>query len=104
MPLIKRTKIPPGGWEYKETTGWPLPTDARYMPFSEAVHVILVYRENNARYGLSLVFADAAHDLEEYTCKRLPNFCLPSREIIQARLNAEAAMARSCAGCGLKRK
>ena len=78
MPLISRSKMPPGGWQYfSPQTGWRNPNPTQ-CTFRDTVSKIIQHNRNNPRFNLPTEPDDVSNELDRYTCARLnydPGWC-----------------------------
>lgn len=105
MPLIDRSKSPPGGFPYREPSiAWKSPADGAV--FVERVKQISAARVNNPTSGLDPTYEACGRDLDAYTCTRLkndPKWCVVEGDPV-AKALAISRAPRPCAGCGTSRK
>lgn len=101
MPLLDRSKSPPGGFPYREPSiNWSSPADGAI--FTERVKQISAARANNPSATLDPSYEACSAALDLYTCARLhndPKWCVPSGDAV-ARTLAQARQPVPCAGCG----
>lgn len=106
MPLLDRSRMPPGGFYYAEPSiSWHTPNP--YLPFSMIVGQIQRARLNNPAATLNPSYDACAAALDTATCDRLRNdsrWCAPSGSLA-AVIAAEPAKRRvgGCSSCGSRR-
>lgn len=104
MPLLDRTKMPPGGFYYREpSVNWS--TSNAYLPFDMIVGEIQAVRVANPVSGLDPTTVACEEALDTYTCARLKNdskWC--SGGVVAAAVAASRKVSSGCSSCGAKRK
>jgi len=105
MPLIDRSKSPPGGFPYREPAiAWSSPNDGAI--FSERVKQISAARANNPSVALDPSYEACALALDVYTCTRLhndPKWCVTVGDPVALALQ-QSRKPLPCAGCSSGRK
>ncbi len=105
MPLLDRSKSPPGGFPYREPSiNWTSPADGAV--FDIRVRQIQQARANNPSMGLDPDYNACSDALDTYTCTRLKNdhkWCVVAVDPVAAALVA-SRKSKPCSSCGVSRK
>ena len=106
MALLSRSKLPPGGFPYREPSiNWEVSGAAAKQPFELIVYEIQSVRINNPNAGLNPSFEACAAALDAYTCARLHydrKWCSQQDSAV-GRVAKENKKPAPCKSCG-KRK
>lgn len=106
MPLLSRTKFPPGGFPYFEPRlNWRAPSDG--APFTLRVTQMMKVRAANPSSGLNPSREACSDDLDAYTCARLgndPQWCVSVANPVMAAITTTRKSVGGCGGCGSRRK
>lgn len=102
MPLRDRTKLPPGGFPYREPKiNWSVPY--ALLEFNLIAKQIQQARLNNLHAGLDPDLFACKKALDDYTCARLhndPAFCISPDSPLALAVEEKP---RGCSSCGRRK-
>lgn len=111
MPLIDRSKMPPGGFPFREPTlNWSLPPSEQFIGFWHTVEAVQRVRAQNMNKGLDPSRAAVARAVDEYQCARLKGderWCQAEESAEAKAEQARAVQAtprKKCGTCGGRKK
>lgn len=107
MPLLDRSRMPPGGFPYREPAiNWRVPTTDLYLPFDMVARTIAMARINNPHAGLNPDLNACRDALDLYTCTRLnndPKWCVAVGDPVAIAIDQTRKAVHRCGGCGQRK-